>query len=41
GAAVQAAWVLTGSRPTWPVPLGAQPAPDPHPGIRIAYAARR
>lgn len=40
GAAVQAAWVLTGSRPAWPVALEAEPAPDPRPGIREAYAAR-
>jgi len=40
GAAVQAAWMLTGSRPTWPVGLSAQPTPDLHPGIRSAYAAR-
>jgi xylulokinase len=41
GAAVQAAWVLTGTRPAWPIALSAEPAPDPHPGIRTAYAARR
>ena len=41
GAAAQAAWVLTGTRPAWPVALSAEPASDPHPGIRAAYAARR
>jgi xylulokinase len=40
GAAGPAAWGLGGARPTRPVDLAAQPAPDPHPGIRIAYAAR-
>jgi len=38
GAAVQAAWALTGSRPDWPVAIYASPAPDPHPEIRAAYA---
>ncbi|AOT02309.1 xylulokinase [Arthrobacter sp. U41] len=28
GAAVQAAWVLAGSRPDWPVPVDAAPEPD-------------
>jgi xylulokinase len=41
GAAVQAAWVLDGSRPEWPVSIAAEPAVDTHPGIRAAYAARR
>jgi xylulokinase len=41
GAAAQAAWVLTGARPAWPIALSAQPVADPHPGIRSAYAARR
>ena len=43
GAARQAAWVLTGERPTWPVDLAASPASDPHPVILEAYAevARR
>ncbi|HTL41353.1 MAG TPA: xylulokinase [Pseudolysinimonas sp.] len=40
GAAVQAAWVLSGSRPAWPVALEAEPALDTRPGIRRAYAAR-
>lgn len=39
GAARQAAWVLTGSRPTWAVELDAQLAPDTRPEIRTAYAA--
>jgi xylulokinase len=40
GAAVQAAWVLTGSRPTWQVETAATPAPNFHPVIREQYAAR-
>ncbi|MGN6502963.1 MAG: xylulose kinase, partial [Pseudolysinimonas sp.] len=40
GAAVQAAWVLSGTRPEWPVALHAEPALDTRPGIREAYAAR-
>lgn len=40
GAAVQAAWVLSGERPAWPVAMSAEPVPDPHPGIRTAYAGR-
>jgi len=39
GAAVQAAWVLDGARPSWPIAITAEPAPDPHPEIRTAYAA--
>jgi len=38
GAARQAAWVLTGQRPTWPVELVAHPDPDPRPVIREQYA---
>ena len=38
GAARQAAWALTGERPTWPVELVASPAPDVHPVIREQYA---
>jgi xylulokinase len=38
GAARQAAWVLTGQRPAWPVDLAASPATDPHPAILEAYA---
>jgi xylulokinase len=41
GAAVQAAWALTGARPDWPVATSAEPAPDTRPAIRSAYAARR
>lgn len=38
GAARQAAWVLTGRRPEWPVALAAKPAPDPRPVIAEQYA---
>jgi xylulokinase len=41
GAAVQAAWALTGARPAWPVSLSATPTPDTRPLIRAQYAARR
>lgn len=41
GAAVQAAWTLTGTRPEWVVPVVAEPAVDYRPGIREQYAARR
>ncbi|WP_309068538.1 xylulokinase [Microbacterium sp.] len=41
GAAVQAAWALTGERPAWPVSLSAEPAPDTRAVIREQYAARR
>ena len=37
GAARQAAWVLTGERPNWPVALLAAPEPDPRPIIRQQY----
>ncbi|MGP3535949.1 xylulokinase [Microbacterium sp. RD1] len=37
GAARQAAWALTGRRPTWPVPLQQESVSDPRPGIRAAY----
>ena len=40
GAAAQAAWALDGSRPSWPVALASEPASDPQPEIRAAYAAR-
>jgi xylulokinase len=40
GAAVQAAWVATGERPDWTVPLSAAPASDHHRVIRTQYAAR-
>ena len=37
GAVRQAAWVLTGQRPTWPVDLAGSPAPDHRPEILTAY----
>ncbi|WP_084128189.1 xylulokinase [Demequina sp. NBRC 110055] len=37
GAAVQAAWALTGSRPSWEVSVVASPAVDTRPEIRQAY----
>lgn len=40
GAAVQAAWALTGERPTWPVPTDAILQSDRQPRIRSQYAAR-
>ncbi|HEX7835374.1 MAG TPA: xylulokinase, partial [Pseudolysinimonas sp.] len=39
GAAVQAGWVLSGSRPEWPIAISTEPAPDLHPEIRAAYAS--
>ena len=40
GAARQAAWVLTGERPSWPIDAG-EPLPvDTRPVIRRQYAAR-
>jgi len=39
GAAVQAAWALTGERPNWPVAVVASPAPDTRPVIREQYRA--
>ncbi|MCA0253198.1 MAG: xylulose kinase [Actinobacteria bacterium] len=39
GAARQAAWALTGRRPTWPVALLAAPEPDPRSVIREQYRA--
>ncbi len=39
GAAVQAAWALTGARPTWPVGIVAAPRPDHRPEILEAYRA--
>jgi xylulokinase len=38
GAARQAAWVLTGSRPAWPVEIADEVAPDTRPLIREQYA---
>ena len=39
GAATQAAWALTGTRPLWKVATVATPAPDYRPIIREQYAA--
>jgi xylulokinase len=39
GGSVQAAWALTGKRPTWPIPEVASPDPDHHPEILEAYRA--
>jgi xylulokinase len=39
GAAVQAAWAVTGSRPSWPIALHAEPPVDFHPVIREQYRA--
>src|SRR5690606_17578612 len=41
GAAVQAAWALTGARPDWRIEVTTELAPDPQPLIREQYAARR
>ena len=38
GAAVQAAWALTGERPSWPVEVTSRPSPDYRPIIREQYA---
>ena len=38
GAAVQAAWALTGKHPIWPLHIIAEPAPDHRPVIRDQYA---
>jgi xylulokinase len=40
GAAAQAAWALTGGRPTWTVRFSAEHAVDHRPVIREQYAAR-
>ncbi len=40
GAAVQAAWTLTGVRPEWELPVVAEPSVDFRPIIREQYAAR-
>ena len=40
GAAVQAAWVLTGTRPEWAVSMVTEPRSDPQPIIREQYSAR-
>lgn len=39
GAAVQAAWALTGSRPEWPVEVTTRPPADHRPIIREQYAS--
>ncbi|MCU1526393.1 MAG: xylulose kinase, partial [Frondihabitans sp.] len=39
GAARQAAWVLTGARPTWPLSIEATLDVDPHPEVRERYRA--
>ncbi|NYF08848.1 xylulokinase [Leifsonia sp. AK011] len=39
GAAVQAAWALTGERPAWEVPVVAEPSVDYRPIIREQYLA--
>jgi xylulokinase len=39
GAAVQAAWALTGTRPNWPLDVSASPVPDARPVIREQYRA--
>ncbi|MCU1407120.1 MAG: xylB [Glaciihabitans sp.] len=39
GAAIQAAWALTGNRPDWPLAITAQPPVDFRPVIREQYAA--
>jgi xylulokinase len=39
GAAVQAAWALTGERPNWPVSVSSSPALDMHSVIRQQYRA--
>lgn len=41
GAAVQAAWALTGTRPAWPLTLSAELPSDYRPHIRAHYAAAR
>jgi xylulokinase len=38
GAAVQAAWVLGGERPSWRLDTLAEPTPDHHPEVRQRYA---
>jgi xylulokinase len=40
GAARQAAWVLSGERPTWPIDAGEPLAIDTRPVIRHQYAER-
>ena len=38
GAAVQAAWALTGTRPEWRIATHADVPADPQPQVRAAYA---
>ena len=40
GAARQAAWVLTGERPEWPIDIAEELAPDTRESIRRQYAER-
>jgi xylulokinase len=40
GGAVQAAWVATGRRPEWVLPVSATPSADHRPVIRAQYTAR-
>lgn len=40
GAARQAAWVLSGERPGWPVEIAEEVAPDTRPELRRQYAER-
>ncbi|MCY7412580.1 MAG: xylulose kinase, partial [Salinibacterium sp.] len=40
GAAAQAAWALTGERPTWTTAVHAEPPVDTQPIIRAQYRAR-
>ena len=40
GAAAQAAWALTGARPSWPVSVTSRPPLDTRPEIRAHYAVR-
>jgi xylulokinase len=41
GAAVQAAWALSESRPEWPIAISAEPAADLRPSIRAMFARSR
>ena len=41
GAAAQAAWMLSGERPQWPVAISARPEHTTQPVIREQYAAHR
>src|SRR5690606_12083648 len=38
GAAIQAAWALTGQRPDWPPPPVTVHSPEPHPSIREQFS---